>query len=103
MRIAFIEGDGDGGCARIAISRSFPNMLSQLFADLQMPAHFRIIFQPCSSLGIFSTANQVFLKKSAVKDGAHLKEVHYVLSCTYKTVVLDGQLTIAFVKGQSVT
>ena len=55
MRMAIIGGDGDGGCARIAISPSFPNMLYRLFADLGMPAHFR-----CSSLGIISTAKFFF-------------------------------------------
>ena len=84
------------------ISPSFTNLLYRLFADLQMSAHFRILLQPCSSLGIISTAT-FFFKKSAVKDGADLKNVRHVLSCTYKTVVLDGQLTIAFVKGQCVT
>ena len=51
-----IIGDEDGGFARIAISRSFPNLLYRLFADLQMPADFQNLFQPCSSLGIISTA-----------------------------------------------
>ena len=51
VRMAII-GDEDGGFLRIAISRSFPNLLYRLFADLQMPAHFRELFQPCSSLGI---------------------------------------------------
>ena len=43
MRMAII-GDEDGGFARIAIRPSFPNLLYRLFADLQMPAHFRILF-----------------------------------------------------------
>ena len=60
VRMAIIGGDGDGGRARIAISPSFPNLLYRLFADLQMPAHFRILFQPCSSLGIISTAKFFF-------------------------------------------
>ena len=60
VRVAIIGGDGDGGCARIAISPSFPNLLYRLFADLQMPAHIRILFQPCSSLGIISKAKSFF-------------------------------------------
>ena len=60
MRMAIIGGDGNGGCARIAMSPSFPNMLYRLFADLQMPAHFRKLFQRCSSLGIISRAKFFF-------------------------------------------
>ena len=52
--------DEDGGFARIAIRLLFPNLLYRLFADLQMPAHFRILFQPCSSSGIISTARFSF-------------------------------------------
>ena len=60
MRMAIVE-DEDGGCARVAISPSFCNQICcTLFADLQMLAHFRILFQPCSSLGIISTAKFFF-------------------------------------------
>ena len=55
-----IIGDEDGGFARIVIRPSFPNLLYRLFADLQMLAHFRILFQPCSSSGIISTAKFFF-------------------------------------------
>ena len=58
LRMAIV-GDEDGGCARIAISPSFL-ICCTLFADLQMLAHFRILFQPCSSLGIISTAKFFF-------------------------------------------
>ena len=66
-----IIGDEDGGCARIAITLHFLICCS-LFAYLQMSAHFRILFQPCSSLGTVSTTK--FFFKSAVKDGADLKK-----------------------------
>ena len=45
-RMAII-GDEDGGFARNAIRPSFPNLLYRLFADLQIPAHLRILFHPC--------------------------------------------------------
>ena len=57
MRVAII-GDEEGGCARIAMSPSFPNLLYTV--DLQMSAYFWILFQPCSSLGIISTAKFFF-------------------------------------------
>ena len=38
------DADEDGGFERIAVSPSFPNLLYTV--------HFRIFFQPCSSLGI---------------------------------------------------
>ena len=60
VRVAITGGDGDGGCAWIAISPSFPNLLYRLFVDLQMPAHFWILFQPCSFLGIISEAKFFF-------------------------------------------
>ena len=93
-----IIGDEDGGCARIAITLYFLICCS-LFAYLQMLAHFRILFQPCSSLGTVSTTK--FFFKSAVKDGADLKK-------NTSRPQLHGQdhssrrTTIAFVKGQSV-
>ena len=48
-----------------------------------MTAHFRKLFQPCSSLD--NADGKVFLlniTSAAVKDDADFKSVHHVLSCT---------------------
>ena len=50
------DADEDGGFERIAVSPSFQTCCT-LFSDLQMPVHFRIFFQPCSSLGIADGGN----------------------------------------------
>ena len=60
--VATTRADGDhwrrtGAFARIAIRPSFRNLLYRLFADLQMAAQFRILFQPCSSLEIILTGS----------------------------------------------
>ena len=71
-----------------------------LFADLQMPTPFRILFQACSSLG--NADGEVFLWQSAVKGGADLNT--YItpsqLHVQYRSSLWK---TIVFVKGQSVT
>ena len=88
-----IVGDEDGGCARIAISPSFPNLLYTVCGSSNvspLPNTFSTLF--------FFRDNfdgEVFLYKSAVKDSADLWIVHHVLSYTYKTVVLDGQLLLS--------
>ena len=65
-----IVGDEDGGCARIAISPSFPNLLYSVCRSSNvspLPDTFSTLF--------FFRDNfdgEVFLYKSAIKDGADL-------------------------------
>ena len=87
VRMAIV-GDEDGGCARIAISPSFPNLLYTVCRSSNvspLPDTFSTLF-----LFRDNFDGEVFLLKSAVKYG-----VHHVLSYTYKTVGLEGQLLLS--------
>ena len=96
MRMANI-GDEEGGCARIAISPSFPNLLFAVCRSSNVSP-----LQDCSSLGIISMT-KFFFKKTAVKDGADLKKINHVLSPVHVKDRSSRRTTIAFVKGQAVT
>ena len=74
-------GDEDGGCARIAISTSFPNLLYTVYRSSNvspLPDTF-------SSLLFFrdNFDGEVFLYKSAVKHGAIYKS--YIMSSATRT------------------
>ena len=65
-----IVGDKDGGCARIAISPSFPNLVYTVCRSsnvIPLPDAFSTLF-----LFRDNFDGEVFLSKSAVKDGADL-------------------------------
>ena len=92
MRRAII-GDEDGGFAGIAISPSFLNLLFAVCRSSNVnpfPDTFLTLFFLRDNFD-----EKVFLLKCSVKDTADLKNVHHVLSCTYKTIVLDGQLLLS--------
>ena len=65
-----IVGDEDGGCARIAISPSFPNLLYTVCGSSNVSP----LADTFSTLFFFSDNfdGKVFFYKSAVKDGADL-------------------------------
>ena len=69
MRMAIV-GDEDCGCARIAISPSLPNLLYAVCRSSNvspLPDTFSTLF-----LFRNNFAGEVFLQKSAAKDGADL-------------------------------
>ena len=71
MRMAIIA-DEEGGCARIAISPSFPNLLFAVYRSSNVSP-----LQDTFSRLFFFRDNfddKVFCLKSAVKDGADLKK-----------------------------
>ena len=69
MRMAIV-GDEDGDCARIAISPSFPNLLYTVCRSSNvspLPDTFSTLFFCRDNFD-----SEVFLLKSAVKDGTDL-------------------------------
>ena len=65
-----IVGDEDGSCARISMSPSFPNLLYTVCRSLNvspLPDAFSTLFFFRDNLD-----GEVFLYKSAVKDGVDL-------------------------------
>ena len=100
MRMAIV-GDEDGGCARIAISPSFPYLLYTVCRSSNvspLPDTFSTLF----SLGIISTA-KFFFYKSAVKDGADLAINRTSCPQLHVQDRRSRRTTITFVKCQSVS